>query len=70
MGFAKKLNQPYELHDSADMGPDRRASIPNSALLCATAMHERATLRAGIRAAWIDLLRRNRGAEERPDQRE
>jgi hypothetical protein len=28
MGFAKKLNQSYELHDSADMGPDRRALDP------------------------------------------
>jgi hypothetical protein len=39
--------------------------IPNSALLCATAMDERATLQARIRAAGIDLLRRNRGALSR-----
>ena len=31
-------------------------------------MHENATLQARICAAWIDLLRRNRGAEERPDE--
>jgi len=31
-------------------------------------MDERATFQARIRAAWIDLLRRNRGAEGRPDQ--
>jgi len=31
-------------------------------------MDEHATLQARIRAAWIDLLRRNRGAEGRPDQ--
>ena len=31
-------------------------------------MHENTPLQARICAAWIDLLRRNRGAEERPDQ--
>jgi hypothetical protein len=31
-------------------------------------MDEHATLPARIRAAWIDLLRRNKGAEGRPDQ--
>lgn len=31
-------------------------------------MHENTTLEARIFAAWIDLLRRNRGADERPDQ--
>jgi hypothetical protein len=31
-------------------------------------MDEHTTLQARIYAAWIDLLRRNRGAEGRPDQ--
>src|SRR5262245_26836147 len=31
-------------------------------------MNEDTTLQARIRAAWIDLLRNNRGAEEHPDE--
>jgi hypothetical protein len=34
----------------------------------ATAMDENAPLQGRICAAWIDLLRRNRGADGRPDQ--
>jgi hypothetical protein len=34
----------------------------------ATFMHEQTTVRARIRAAWIDLLRGNRGAEGHPEQ--
>lgn len=31
-------------------------------------MNEDTTLQARIRAAWIDLLQKNRGADERPDE--
>ena len=50
------------------MGPNRWAVDPKERAVSATAMDEHATLQARIRAAWIDLLRRNRGAEGRPDQ--
>jgi hypothetical protein len=50
------------------MGLNRRGLDLNQRTISAISMHEHMTLQARIRAAWIDLLQRNLGAEGLPGE--